>query len=94
MTLKSTKKLGKNSALSLENTAPQDAGTWNDFEAHGFYRKPSYFNCGREHEWHWGWWRGEKNKIKSDKETHHVYTESFWWRLCSYNRKNFHNRMI
>jgi hypothetical protein len=87
------KKLGNNTALSLENTAPQEGGTWNDFESDGFHRKSSFCNCGREHEWHWGWWKGEKNKQKSDNEIHSVYNSPFWWRLRNYNRKNFYNRM-
>lgn len=88
------KNLGKNTALSLENTAPQEGGTWNDFEAHGFYRKSDFCNCRREHEWHWGYdWRKNKKRYKSNKETHYVYDREFWWRLRYYNRKNFYNRM-
>ncbi len=86
------KKLGKNTALSLENTAPQEGGIWNDFEEYGFYRKSSFCNCGREHEWHWGW-KGERRKEKSTKEIHHIH-ERFWWQLRHYNEKNFRNRMI
>ncbi|AFM05344.1 periplasmic protease [Bernardetia litoralis DSM 6794] len=85
--------LDNNTALSLENTAPQGGFKDGDNEKLGFYRKSSLCNCGREHEWHSGWWKGEKNKIKSDNETHYVYYKAFWWRLRSYNRKNFYNRM-
>ncbi|WP_338763315.1 S41 family peptidase [Bernardetia sp. ABR2-2B] len=86
-------KLDNNTPLSFENTAPQEGYRIDDDnEKFGFYRKSSFCNCGREHEWH-GWWKGEKNKQKSNDETHYVYYESFWRNLRSYNRKNFYSRM-
>ncbi|WP_375562357.1 S41 family peptidase [Bernardetia sp. OM2101] len=83
--------LDENTALSLENTAPQEGGVWNDFEGEGFHRKSSFCNCGREHEWHWDW-KGERSKEKSTEEIHHIH-ERFWWDLRHYNRKNFYNRI-
>ncbi len=75
------KELDKNTALSLENTAPQEGGTWNNFEEYGFYRKSSFCNCGREHKWHWGYgWSENKKRYKSDEETHYVYNRGLFWR--------------
>jgi hypothetical protein len=85
------KSLGKNTALSFENTAPQEGGRLNDFEEDGFYRKSSFCNCGREHIHNWGW-KGERVKEKSDEQTHYL-NYRFWWRLRHYNKKNFYNRM-
>ncbi|WP_338792752.1 S41 family peptidase [Bernardetia sp. MNP-M8] len=73
--------LDKNTVLSLENTAPQEGfmmdGNNGKF---GFHRKSSLCNCGREHEWHWGYWRNERKKYKSDEETHYIYNRGLFWR--------------
>lgn len=85
------KKLGKNTALSFENTAPQEGGVINDFKGNGFHRKSSFCNCGREHISNWGW-KEDRVKGKSDKETHYL-NHRFWRRLRYYNKKNFYNRI-
>ncbi len=84
-------KLGKNTALSFENTAPQEGGTLGGHKEYGFYRKPSYCSCGREHIFGNGW-KGEK-KLKSNEDIHYLKYGSVWWRLFRYNKKNFYNRM-
>ncbi len=85
--------LDNNTALSLENTAPQEGGILNDFKSNGFYRKSNFCNCGREHYWHWGTWKSNRKQYKSNEETHYVYRKRFWWRIRHYNEKNFHNRL-
>lgn len=67
------KKLGKNTALSFENTAPQEGNKYTAFQkdyGFGYKRKGNLCSCGREHIWS----SERKNKgFKSDSSIHYVY---------------------
>lgn len=70
------KKLGKNSALSLENTAPQEGYIHKLFsgeDGFGYNRKGNFCNCGREHMWSND---RKKRGFKSDSSIHYVYYNS------------------
>ncbi|WP_291726616.1 S41 family peptidase [Bernardetia sp.] len=82
--------LDNNTALSLENTAPQEGYVHGEDEKFGFHRKSRFCSCGREHVWGNGW-KGER--LKSDEYTHYLRYGSLWWRLFRYNKKNFYNRI-
>ncbi len=92
------KKLGKNTALSFENSAPQEGFTYKAFSKEnefGYKRKGNVCNCGREHIWSNEKKDKKGNGFKSDSSIHYVYyndTNKKFRRRWKFSKRKILNR--